>query len=198
MQWVAQSWILFKLTNSPFMLGLLGFAGNIPIFLLAPLGGAVADKYRRQHILLITQSLAVVSSFLLALLTLSGYLQVWHIFVFALITGIINAFDIPTHQAFLAEIVDKNDLMNAISLHSSILNFTRIVGPALAGILIVEWGEGLCFLINSISFIPFIIGLLLMKEIPERKLDQHRSLFLNVMEGFKAPAKIRLFAVYCY
>lgn len=185
MQWVAQSWLIFRLTGSPLLLGLLGFAGNIPIFLLAPLGGAVTDRFCRRHILLVTQSLAMICSLLMALLTLLDYLQVWQIFAFALITGTINAFDIPTHQAFLADVVDKKDLMNAISLNSSLINFTRIIGPAAAGFLIAEWGEGWCFFINSASFIPAVIGILLMTEIPENKSNRQHSTLFNMIEGFR-------------
>ncbi|MCD9189208.1 MAG: MFS transporter [Pyrinomonadaceae bacterium] len=185
MQWVAQSWLLLKLTDSSVMLGFLGFAGNIPIFLLAPVGGALADRFSRRNILLVTQTLAVISSLILAILTISENLQVWQIFLFATVTGIINAFDIPTHQAFLADIVEKKDLMNAISLNSLLINLTRIIGPTLAGIIIVNWGEGWCFFINSVSFVPTIIAILLMKKITENKTKQRSSIIDNVIEGFK-------------
>ena len=183
MQWVAQSWLIYRLTESAFLLGLLSFSGNIPIFLLAPFGGAIADRFPRRHILFVTQSLAMVLSMMLALLTLNGGIQVWQVFTFVVMIGITNALDIPTHQAFIADVAGKEDLLNAIALNSSIINCTRIMGPAIAGLLVASVGEGWCFLINSISFVPVIISLLLMRDLAVRESKPPLSTFGDVIEG---------------
>src|SRR5262249_17020685 len=153
------------------------FASNIPIFLFAPLGGALADRIPRRNILLVTQSIAMLLSLALALITLSGRLQPWHLLVFAAMLGINNAVDIPTHQPFLADLVGKVDLMNAIALNSFLLNITRIVGPAIAGIILSGFGGGWCFLFNSISFIPAIASIVFMKELPFNEITRSHSAF---------------------
>ena len=142
MQSVAQSWLVYRLTGSVVLLGLIGFASQIPVFLLAPIGGAVADRHNRQKILIFTQSAAMSLAAILAVLTLSGSIQIWHLFVIAAGFGIANAFDIPTRQAFAVDMVGKEDLINAIALNSSMFNGARIVGPAIAGILVAAVGEG--------------------------------------------------------
>jgi MFS family permease len=183
MQWVTQMWLIFKLTDSAFMIGCLSFASNTPIFLLAPLGGAIADRLPRRSILLTTQTIAMVLALALALLTLKGDLRAWHLLVFALLFGINNAFDIPTHQAFVADLVERGDLMNAIALNSFIINITRIVGPALAGLLLSGFGAGWCFLFNSVSFVPALAAILLMTSLPRRQQKQTQSPFRDIAEG---------------
>ena len=183
MQWVTQVWLIFKLTDSAFMIGVLSFAANTPIFLLAPLGGALADRIPRRRILLVTQSIAMFLALGLALLTLNGDLQAWHLLVLAVMFGINNAFDIPTHQAFLGDLVAKADLLNAIALNSFLLNVTRIVGPAVAGLLLSEIGAGWCFLINSLSFIPAIVAILFMKSLPSSHVRRTQSSFRDIAEG---------------
>jgi MFS family permease len=163
MQMVAQSWLVYRLTGSAVLLGFVGFSGQLPVFLLAPLGGSVADRLNRRRILVATQTMAMLLAFLLAALTLTGRVQVWHVFVLAALLGITNAFDIPTRQAFVVDMVGKEDLINAIALNSSMINGARIVGPAVAGVLLDALGEGWCFFANGVSFLAVIAGLLLMK-----------------------------------
>ena len=189
MQNVAQSWLVYTLTGSVTLLGLIGFAGQIPVFLLAPIGGAVADKYNRQHILIATQSVSMISAFVFAALTLTGYVQVWHLFALASVTGVANAFDIPTRQSFVVDMVGKEDLVNAIALNSSMFNGARIVGPAIAGILVSAVGEGWCFLINAISYIAVIVGLLMMKLQPKEIAASADSAVRKIIEGFQYVGK---------
>ena len=188
MQSVAQSWLVYRLTGSVVLLGMIGFAGQIPVFLIAPFGGVVADRYNRQKILVITQSIAMLTAFVLAILTLTGNIQVWHLFVLALCFGLANAFDIPTRQAFVSDMVAKEDLLNAIALNSSMFNGARIIGPAIAGILVALVGEGWCFFGNAVSYIAVIAGISLMK-ITHVVRERKGSTFSNIAEGFKFVAK---------
>ncbi|HTQ42199.1 MAG TPA: MFS transporter [Polyangiaceae bacterium] len=169
MQNVAQSWLIYRLTHAPLLLGLVGFAGQAPIFLLATVGGAVADRRARRGVLVATQTASMVLAFALAALTLLGVVRPWHVFVLAAALGTVNAFDIPTRQAFVVEMVGKEDLGNAIALNSSIFNGARVVGPAVAGLLVAVVGEGWCFFGNAVSFIAVIASLLAM-SVPERVL----------------------------
>ena len=136
MQAVAQSWLVYRLTGSPVLLGFVGFASQIPVLLLSPLGGSVADRYNRHRILVATQTAAMLLAFVLAALTLTGHVQVWHVFVLASLLGVVNAFDIPTRQAFAVDMVGREDLINAIALNSSMINGARMIGPAVAGVLV--------------------------------------------------------------
>lgn len=190
MQSVAQSWLVYKLTGSVILLGLIGFAGQIPVFLLASFGGTIADRYNRHRILIFTQSCAMVFAFILATLTLTGTVQVWHLFVLASCFGIANAFDIPTRQAFAVDMVGREDLVNAIALNSSMFNGARIVGPAVAGILVAAVGEGWCFFANAASYIGVITGLLMMNINPEIR-PRTGSVLSNIAEGFGFVAKTR-------
>ncbi len=188
MQTVAQSWLVYRLTGSVVLLGLIGFASQIPVFLLAPVGGALADRYNRHKILIITQTAAMIFAFILAILTLTATIEVWHLFVIAACFGLTNAFDIPTRQAFAVDMVGKEDLLNAIALNSSMFNGARIVGPAIAGILIATVGEGLCFLLNAFSYITVIGGLLMMTINPVIRSGVG-STFSKIIEGFGFVAK---------
>src|SRR5437764_5300063 len=152
MQSVAQSWLIYRMTNSAVLLGFVGFASQIPVFLLAPVGGAVADKYNRHRILAATQAVSMLLAFALAALTLTGRIEEWHIFVLAAMLGIVNAFNIPAQSAFVVDMVGRDDLVNAIALNSSMVNGARIAGPAVAGILVAAIGEGWCFLVNAVSY----------------------------------------------
>ena len=163
MQAVAQSWLVYRLTHQPAMLGLVAFTGQFPGFLLATVGGMAADRMRAHTLIVITQSASLVLTLILALLTLSGHVQIWHIVSTSLLLGLVNAFDIPARQVFVAQTVDRADLMNAIALNSSMFNGARIIGPAVAGVLLVSVGEGWCFLINSLSYLAVIAGLLAMR-----------------------------------
>ncbi len=184
MQSVAQAWLVYRLTGSSLLLGTVGFAGQVPIFLLAPAGGIAADRHSRHRIVIATQTSAMILALILAGLTLAGVVRVWHIIVLAALLGVVNAFDIPVRQAFLVEMVGKEDLMNAIALNSSMFNGARVIGPAVAGILVASIGEGWCFFANGISYIAVIVGLLLMK-LPRTVVEYAGSPLEGIVEGFR-------------
>ena len=184
MQSVAQSWLVYRLTGSVTLLGLIGFAGQFPIFLLAAFGGAVADKYSRQKILIATQTAAMATASVLAFLTLTNLIEVWHLFVLAAISGVINAFDIPARQSFVADMVSRDDLLNAVALNSSVFNSARIIGPAIAGILVAAVGEGWCFFGNAVSYIAVLAGLLAMQIAPKIASLSKTSAAEKIKEGF--------------
>jgi MFS family permease len=184
MQSVAQSWLVYRLTGSSLLLGSVGFASQIPVFLVAPLGGIVADRQNRQRIVICTQVASMLLACVLATLTLTGIVQVWHIFVLASLLGVVNAFDIPGRQSFLVDMVGKEDLMNAIALNSSLFNGARIIGPAIAGILVARIGEGWCFFANAISYIAVITGLLMMR-VQSRSHRASGSPLAHIIEGFR-------------
>src|SRR5205085_10090857 len=163
MQSVAESWLVYRLTGSSILLGLVSFSSQIPVFLFAPVGGATADRHNRHRIMIGTQTAAMSLACVLAALTLSGRIQVWEVFALAALLGVVNAFDIPARQAFVADMVGHEDLINAIALNSSMVNGARIVGPAVAGILVAAIGEGWCFFANAISYVAVITILLMMK-----------------------------------
>jgi len=171
---VAQAWLVYRLTGSAALLGLVAFSGQISIFVLTPISGVVADSKSRKHILFATQLAPMMLSFVLAVLTLSGRVQVWHVFTIAALLGVVNAFDFPVRQAFVAELVTKEDLMSAVTLNSSMINSARTIGPGIGGLMVAGIGEGWCFMANALSYIAVIIGLLLMKsEASPRKPAQH-------------------------
>jgi MFS family permease len=183
MQTVAQAWLVYRLTGSAVLLGLVGFAGQFPVFLFATIGGAFADRHNRHRILLITQTSSMLLAFCLAALTLTHLVQVWHVFVLASLLGLVNAFDVPTRQAFVIEMVGRDDLINAIALNSSMFNAARIVGPTIAGILVAAVGEGWCFFANAVSYIAVIIGLLLMKITRQERVSLPGSTLASIIEG---------------
>jgi MFS family permease len=184
MQSVAQSWLVYRLTGSALLLGSVGFASQVPVFLFAPLGGIAADRFNRRHIVIATQTAAMLLAAILAALTLFHKVQVWHVFVLASLLGIVNAFDIPGRQSFLVDMVGREDLMNAIALNSSMFNGARVIGPAIAGILVARIGEGWCFFANAVSYIAVIIGLLLMRVITPLRAAMASPLE-HMMEGFR-------------
>lgn len=170
-QRIALPWLVYRLTNSPLLLGVVSFAGQIPTFLLAPFAGVIVDRFNRHRILLITQTIAMLQALALALLYASGIITVWHIVFLNILLSIVNSFDMPARQSFVIEMVErKEDLGNAIALNSSLVNTSRLIGPSLAGVLISSTNEGVCFLINAISFLFVILSLLLMK-IPPREME---------------------------
>ena len=162
-QSLAQSWLVYRLSHSPVMLGLVSFATLIPYLLLAPAAGVVADRCNRRKLILCMQTLEMLQAALLATLTLTGIVEVWHVFYLALALGVFGVFEMTARQSFLVEMVGKEDLMNGIALNSSVYNSGRIVGPAIAGLLVAAVGEGWCFAVNSLSFLAVIICLLLMR-----------------------------------
>jgi MFS family permease len=184
MQSVAQAWLVYSMTKSALLLGSVGFASQIPVFLVAPFGGITADRTNRQRLVIATQICSMILAGILALLTLSGRIQVWHIFLLAGLLGVVNAFDIPGRQAFLVDMVGKEDLMNAIALNSSMFNGARVIGPAVAGILVARIGEGWCFAANSLSYIAVIVGLLLMHVQSPPRSSLH-SPIEDIIEGFQ-------------
>ena len=185
MQIVAQSWLVYRLTGSSVLLGLVGFCGQFPVFLFSPMGGITADRFSRHRVVIATQTSSMVLALALAVLTLGGWVRVWHIIVLAILLGIVNAFDIPSRQSFITDMVGKVDLMNAIALNSAMFNGARIVGPAVAGILVASIGEGWCFFANGISYIAVIVGLLLMQNYPPVSQPHSRSAVEHVVEGFQ-------------
>jgi MFS family permease len=184
MQTVAQSWLVYKMTGSSLLLGSVGFASQIPVFLVAPLGGTVADRMNRHRVVIATQTASMILALILAALTLTHTVKVWHIFVLAALLGVVNAFDIPGRQSFLVDMVGRDDLMNAIALNSSMFNGARVIGPAIAGILVAKIGEGWCFFVNGVSYIAVIIGLLLMSVVCPRR-SKSDSPLEDIIEGFR-------------
>jgi MFS family permease len=185
MQNVAQSWLVYKITGSSLLLGAVSFAGQIPVFPIAPLAGMVADRWDRRKVVIATQTASMVLAFILAILTLTNRVTVWEIIVLAGLLGVVNAFDIPARQSFLVEMVGREDLMNAIALNSSMFNGARIIGPAIAGILVASIGEGWCFFANAVSYIAVIIGLFLMRIPPRQAQRAIASAFDHIAEGFR-------------
>jgi MFS family permease len=184
MQSVAQAWLVYHMTGSALLLGSVSFASQFPVFLVAPFGGITADRVNRQRLVIATQIASMILAGILAWLTLTGRVQVWHIFALAGLLGVVNAFDIPGRQSFLIDMVGKEDLMNAIALNSSMFNGARVIGPAIAGILVSKIGEGWCFAANSLSYIAVIVGLLLMRVQCKPRISQH-SPIEDIVEGFR-------------
>lgn len=185
MQRIAVSWLVYELTHSAFMLGLVAFAGQIPMLLLSPYAGAYVDRHSRYKTLLATQVASMIQAGLLALVVLTGYYNVTVIILLSIMLGVINAFDTPSRQSLMIVMVnEKKDLQNAIALNSSMVTLARLVGPAVAGILLSTVGEGICFLINFLSFIAVISSLLLMKiTIPRRKKNEE-PIWMNLKQGY--------------
>ena len=186
MQRIAMPWLVYHLTGSAFLLGLVSFAGQIPTFLLAPLAGVVTDKFSRYRVLLITQVISLLQALILALLSLAGVIQIWHIVVLSIALGCVNAFDVPSRQSFVVEMVEKKEhLGNAIALNSMMFNGARLIGPSIAGLILATAGEGICFLINAVSYIFVVVSLFSMK-IQKKKIIRKSGNVLNDMkEGFR-------------
>ena len=185
MQTVAQAWLIYRLTGSAALLGVLGFVGQIPILLLSPLAGLVADRWPRRGVVISTQTSSMLLAFILAALTMTGHIRVWEIIVLATLLGIVNAFDVPARQSFLIEMVGREDLLNAIALNSSMFNGARIAGPAIAGILVAVVGEGWCFLLNGISYLAVIAGLFLMRIEKMTLVHDGAAPLEKLREGFR-------------
>jgi MFS family permease len=185
MQQIAMSWLVYRLTHSAFLLGVIGFSSQICSFIFSPFAGVISDRWNRHRILIATQSLAMGQAFILATLTLTGIIAVHHLIILSFFLGFVNAFDMPTRQAFVVEMVEKReDLGNAIALNSFLFNGARLVGPSVAGILIFILGEGMCFLLNGLSFLAVIIALLAMKIASNRKETERTQLWRGLKEGF--------------
>lgn len=163
MQIVAQGWLVYQLSKSEFMLGIVGFASAIPALLISPWGGVLVDQFPKRSLLVVTQASAMVLAFILALPTFTGWVQVWHVIVLSALLGLVNAIDSPARQAFVVELVGRDDLTNGIALNSMMFNGARIIGPAAAGLVLAVVGSSWCFLLNGLSFIAVIWGLLAMR-----------------------------------
>jgi MFS family permease len=184
MQKTAVSWVIYSLTHSTFMLGLTLFASQFPSFLFTLIGGVVSDRYNRYRVLLTTQVASLIQALLLAVLILLKHYEVWEILTLSVVLGIINAFDVPARQSLVYEMVDdKADLPNALALNSSMVNLSRIAGPALAGIVLESIGDGACFLLNALSFVAVIVSLLLMKLPKYIRKAHKKNVFGELEEG---------------
>ncbi len=185
-QSVAQTWLVYRLTGSPLWLGTATFCQQAPIFLLATLGGSIADRYPRRGVLVLTQTASMVLASVLTVLTVTGRIQVPHVLVLAALLGAVNAVDIPTRQSFVVEMVGREDLTTAVALNSSMVNGARILGPALAGFAIKRFGEGFCFGVNALSFVAVIAGLLAMRELPPKTpLPPGETPLQRILQGFR-------------
>lgn len=184
MQQIAMSWLVYKLTGSVFLLATVTFMAQIPILLVTPLMSVFVDRFNRQKILILTQSLSMVQALLMAALTLSGKIGVAHILILSLLIGCINALDNPTRQAFYPSLVAKEHLSNAIALNSAVINGSRLIGPAVGGVLIGIFGEGLCFLLNGISYLGVIIALFMMRLQPFTVQHRRQNVLTDIREGF--------------
>jgi MFS family permease len=185
MQSTAQLWLVYKLTGSAALLGVFGFANQVPVLFLASLGGYVGDRYNRHHGVIVTQTIAMVLAFVLAALTFAGAIQVWELILIAFLVGIVNAFDLPIRQSFLVQMVVKEDLPNAIALNSSIFNAARVIGPAIAGFALAWKGPAWCFFLNGMSFLA-VLGALLAMRLPKRATKPvEGSPFLHLIQGFR-------------
>ncbi|OPY59580.1 MAG: putative multidrug-efflux transporter [Pelotomaculum sp. PtaU1.Bin035] len=186
MQNIAQPWLAYNLTNSPFLLSLIGALQFTPMLFFSLIAGVFIDKHNKKKIILLTQSLSLVITFILALLVWAGQVQYWHILVSATALGMVNTLDMPARQAFVIEIAGKADLMNAIALNSAVFNAARVIGPALAGIIMEYAGIAFCFLFNSISFAAVIISLLLIKPLTaQSKPKKNAKVLTDIKEGLK-------------
>jgi MFS family permease len=184
---IATSWLVYELTGSALLLGVVGFAGQIPSFLLAPFAGVLVDRWDRHRLLVATQVLAMAQSLALGVLAISGYIKVWHVVALSIFQGVINAFDMPARQAFVVEMVeDRADLPNAIALNSSLVNAARLLGPSIGGVIIAAAGAGWCFMIDGISYIAVIGSLVAMKDLPKSvTAARNVNVLRQLHEGWK-------------
>jgi MFS family permease len=183
---VATSWLVYRLTGSALLLGILGFAGQVPTFVVAPLAGVLVDRWDRYRVLVVTQALAMSQSALLAALALTGVINVGHVLALSVFQGLINAFDMPARQSMVVQMVqDRADLPNAIALNSSMVNAARLVGPAVAGVVIAAVGEGWCFFVDAVSYVAVITSLLLMRLGPRPRVARSTHVLHEMSEGFR-------------
>jgi MFS family permease len=185
MQVVAQAWLVYELSHSELMLGIVGFAAAIPSLLISPWGGVVVDRVNKRNLLVVTQGSAMVLAFILAALTFAGTVQVWEIIVLAALLGLVNAFDGPGRQAFVVEMVGREDLPNAIAINSMMFNGARVIGPALGGMLLATVGTAWCFFINGLSFLAVIVCLLLMRLTPRTQVLEIGSPWNDLKHGLR-------------
>lgn len=182
-QITVQGWLIYRLTNSPFMLGLVGFGMQVPMLVFALVGGVVADRVDKRKALIVTQAFAAFQALTLGFLTLYGIITPWHIFILAVFLGTVHAFDMPVRQAFVVDMVGKKDIGNAIALNSSMFNLARMIGPAAAGVMVGLMGEGLCFMVNALSFSAVIAALLFITVEPRPKPPVRESPLAAIKGG---------------
>lgn len=186
MQLTAVAWLVWRLSHSALLLGLVGFASRIPTFVMAPFAGVLVDRVDRYRLVILTQVLSMGQALMLAGLMYSGRLEIWHVVALSLLLGFINAVDVPARQSFIVQMIDRReDLTNAIALNSSMVNGARLIGPAVAGVLIASAGEALCFLLNGLSYVTVIAGLLMMRVRPNAHAGRQTALMDNLREGFR-------------
>jgi len=184
MQIVGQSWLVYSLTNSPFLLGLVGVLQFTPMLFFSLFAGALLDKVPKRKILLITQSVAMSQAIILAVLILSGNVKYWHILILATLLGLSNTFDMPARQSFIIELAGREDLMSAIALNSSAFNAARIVGPAIAGLTMASMGIGFCFIVNGVSFLPILLALIFIKPVNNViRVKSNDSIIVEIKKG---------------
>jgi MFS family permease len=186
MQRIAMPWLVYHMTGSALLLGVVGFAGQIPTFLLSPVAGVLTDRWSRYKVLLIAQIISMIQAAVLAVLCLTGIIQIWQIVVLSIILGCVNAFDVPARHSFVIDMVEKKeDLGNAIALNSLMFNGARLIGPSIAGIMLASTSEGVCFMLNAVSYIFVIISLLMMRlQLKESQVKKKRIL-KELSEGFR-------------
>lgn len=189
MQQVALGWLVYRLTRSPLLLGLVGFAAQIPSLLVAPFAGVWADRLDRHRMVIATQAAALLQALALALLVLAGAIQIGHVLALSLFIGFVNAVDVPARQAFLVQMAGRDDLANAIALNSSAFNAARLVGPSIAGVLIARFGEGPVFLVNALSYLAVIAALVAMRVPPQPPARAPLAPWRSLREGLGYAAR---------
>ena len=201
MQQIAMSWLVYRMTGSVLLLGVVSFSSQLPLFLLSPFTGVIADRWDRRRTLIVTQTLFMAQALILAVLTITGVVAVWHVIVLGVFLGCINSLDVPCRQSFVVEMVErKENLANAIALNSLFFNSARLIGPSIAGLIIALAGEGVCFLINGITFLAVIVSLFLIKTPARRAGKAETHILTGLKEGFVyafgfIPIKMILFLI---
>lgn len=185
MQITAQSWLVYRLTGSGALLGLVAAAGQAPSLALGLVGGAAADRWDRRRLLVVTQILSLLQAAVLAWLTMTGRVQVWHVFALAVLLGVVNVFDMPARQAFVPQLVPREDMGNAIALSGILLNMSRLVGPALAGLIIARSGEAACFWLNAVSYVAVVASLLMIAPHPVAARDGSAGELARIRAGLR-------------
>lgn len=186
MQRTTMGWFVYRLTGSPFLLGLIGFLSQIPSVFIGPFAGVWADKFNRHSIIKLTQAAALLQATTLGVLVVTNNIQIWHIVILSLLSGVTEAIDAPARQSFVIELIQKRSLLtNAIALNSAMFNGARLIGPSLAGIIIAVSNEGVCFLINGISYIAVLVSLFMIKVPFKEYVDTGQSMFVKIKQGWK-------------
>jgi MFS family permease len=185
MQAVALSWLVYRMTRSPMALGIVECATLLPMLIFGLAGGWLSDKFDRRKVFLATQMLAMIQAVVLAVLTFSHQVQLWQAVLLAAVLGTLNAFEVPSRQALLVDLVDRDDLVNAVSLNSSVFSSARTIGPALAGILVSFAGEGFCFAVNAVSYLATIIAVSLISVEKQQKTEDSKNGSINVLDAIK-------------